>query len=1269
MVGTVKAAAQACLDAPAVLPSTDAFQATIEVNPAGSTAPAEEDMARKALAGPTAETEVQPPREELLFCLQDEAYEWAFAHVVEDDENGAGSQESRRCKCQLCGVPILGVVCNIPHAGAVHFGCAASEHQRLYDRRFLKRCRQKLHKDRWEEVRPKKKKKKSKQRIALTTTMPAPPKAAPWQDAVTAPRCKTSSFHGFAPECQTQWAAHASEPRSFSCLAGWLAMLQGFSWPVLRWPFQNLMCAGGTSIGAAMADMRQRREAHLAKQAREEELLAEMGRTGRAEKQTSATFLAWLGGALGKVGCFAWLGESVLCGGTCSVLRRPVPQRVIQKGCRGAHLARRAAARRGVKLAKWGRVCEARRAHSLERGGCLKKALNAMLAFGLCCTHMFRKAAAIAMNSFMPGVMCKAFRTQPQAYPGRLNVTRAKLLSYTLAQQVCSERTLQRVCHLAVFSGLLTVLSPYMPSWIALLCAYGVVMTIATRCVSVHSGNCRGATACAVACGAGLALGSQAALLGAVLVFVVPCAWLWWAPKTLKRPAASDGGTISKRPSSRAFARAAAVATRRPMKRPAQAEGGSPLQGNSQDAPAAGKCKDAPQKAAQAAQKGKAKRPAQDDQATAQWQPLLQQIAEWQASHEGAVPKQTSTDPAERALAKKLSYMPRHLRPGSTSSHEAVHMKLAQEMLAHLEANDGRMPPETLGTAGYLLAQRWRKLERKLEAGMRAPMQLQELLDAVQAARRDDDIAWSPTERVRHRKPILDLQRQLISNYRAWCAAHDQQVRPELPNLQSAAAPGQAFAGSSPYPGFTNLASTCYINSVVQCLFHCHAVREALRRRAASADEPCTSQLAKLLDIFASGVSAAGLDSPAKVDVFAPHEFADFFIAARPRFALGSQHDAADFLSWVLESSTIGHDCCRVGPVPRSEYELIILNEFFPGTSEAALVQGQQINMQTLVSSCLQHDDTKLRMLPPVLLLRMPQSVHGGDDDDHQWVQEEAACYPSAAWENGVFDLQSCCSAECVDRDEAVYRIKAFVQYCRKPPAPSLAISSGHYAAFFEEAGVWYRCDDLRDGALPVALPGPPKEYPYICVFERVGGAAVAPPQLPANPVAARFASQPDAEEISSDSSQCGESEADEEADGQDADDMPSSKRRRRLDKRDRKGRKQKQDRDGRKQKQDRADRGQKQDREGRKQKQDRSGRSKRTEDNIKRARTHGPRSDNTDASRKDIQADADSPVQHHAENVQVLQQAANCRRRFGHIFVLLHLLASTMAADTWWQP
>ena len=117
-----------------------------------------------------------------------------------------------------------------------------------------------------------------------------------------------------------------------------------------------------------------------------------------------------------------------------------------------------------------------------------------------------------------------------------------------------------------------------------------------------------------------------------------------------------------------------------------------------------------------------------------------------------------------------------------------------------------------------------------------------------------------------------------------------------MPTLQMTVAEGRCFAGTSPYPGFVNLASTCWIISVLQCLFHCDTVREALAGKEHGDAQSCAMQLAQLLRSFVDGEAMPELSvSHAKLDIIAPHEFVDFVMAVNPRFVLGLQEDAAEF--------------------------------------------------------------------------------------------------------------------------------------------------------------------------------------------------------------------------------------------------------------------------------------------------------------------------------------------------------------------------------------
>ena len=68
-----------------------------------------------------------------------------------------------------------------------------------------------------------------------------------------------------------------------------------------------------------------------------------------------------------------------------------------------------------------------------------------------------------------------------------------------------------------------------------------------------------------------------------------------------------------------------------------------------------------------------------------------------------------------------------------------------------------------------------------------------------------------------------------------------------------------------------------------------------------------------------------------------------------------------------------------------------------------------------------------------------------------------------------------------------------------KPPEPSILRTSGHYASYFREEGVWYRSDDLQKGTKACEVEGMPSAFPYVCFFERVGQPEVDLPDLQAN--------------------------------------------------------------------------------------------------------------------------------------------------------------------------
>ena len=220
------------------------------------------------------------------------------------------------------------------------------------------------------------------------------------------------------------------------------------------------------------------------------------------------------------------------------------------------------------------------------------------------------------------------------------------------------------------------------------------------------------------------------------------------------------------------------------------------------------------------------------------------------------------------------------------------------------------------------------------------------------------------------------------SEYRSWCMAHNQEPRPESPSLQLHRLQGQTMVGQSPYPGFINLGNTCWMNAVLQCVFHCHAFRQTLHDQENGSEESGVANIARLLRDYSHGVPISQLaTSGAKADILAPHEFLDFVVEANPSFAVGMQHDAQDFLSWLLEDTKLGYDCCYVGTETRNDNEVILLHEFTAKTMQAEMCDTAQLDIQKLLQSSLQCEDTRLRRLPSLLVMRVPQFIHEDDDD------------------------------------------------------------------------------------------------------------------------------------------------------------------------------------------------------------------------------------------------------------------------------------------------
>ena len=161
-------------------------------------------------------------------------------------------------------------------------------------------------------------------------------------------------------------------------------------------------------------------------------------------------------------------------------------KKLIQQGSRGAHLARMAAAKRGVKLAEWHRVKAHRRQH------------------------------AVIID----------FHRDDQTF---CNGARAR--------------------HMIMFILCLTFTQYCLPQAIALVMSYIIVKMWTLSSRRGHSTHCRGATLCAATAITSFVLGSFWAVTVFGSVLLCPDSWLWW-PETRYRIRGKTKPIAFKRPSS-----------------------------------------------------------------------------------------------------------------------------------------------------------------------------------------------------------------------------------------------------------------------------------------------------------------------------------------------------------------------------------------------------------------------------------------------------------------------------------------------------------------------------------------------------------------------------------------------------------------------------------------------------------------------------------------------------------------------------------------------
>ena len=180
--------------------------------------------------------------------------------------------------------------------------------------------------------------------------------------------------------------------------------------------------------------------------------------------------------------------------------------------------------------------------------------------------------------------------------------------------------------------------------------------------------------------------------------------------------------------------------------------------------------------------------------------------------------------------------------------------------------------------------------------------------------------------------------------------------------------------------------------------------------------------------------------------------------------------------------ASIDRRISQVGDIhPIRASDVVVLQEFGRGGEMAQLLTAPTLDMKDLLVKYLRRAETKLRMVPDILGVRFPQyrddAGAGSEDEELVWVQDEREGL-WASWGDGCVDLAACCARTCASADQAVFRLRAFVHYCGKPEEARRLVFSGHFVAYFQEQGTWYRSDDLRAAGRAMALDGRRRSSP-----------------------------------------------------------------------------------------------------------------------------------------------------------------------------------------------
>ena len=258
------------------------------------------------------------------------------------------------------------------------------------------------------------------------------------------------------------------------------------------------------------------------------------------------------------------------------------------------------------------------------------------------------------------------------------------------------------------------------------------------------------------------------------------------------------------------------------------------------------------------------------------------------------------------------------------------------------------------------------------------------------------------------------------------------------------------------FPGLRNLGNTCYLNAVLQCMFHCEPL---------GADLFNTPDMTGIIERTVRAVFAEYIASDeSTVDVIAPIAVVNE-LRRHVGFTLSRQQDAAECLRHLLQYTGLGHRHCD------AHADMVDGSVVLSYTPEAAQVSvaAAAIDARALLLEATTGDGG-LKHAPAALVIRINNIYEQGIDEF--WVDARVE-WPKEAL-TVTIDNHAAPQAQYVVQSYLTHRREEGVSVSR-------GMRSGHYVAYFQHDGSWYLADDAKVTLLTEA----PQEFPYIVFLTR----------------------------------------------------------------------------------------------------------------------------------------------------------------------------------------